>query len=168
MQLRLWRLLQQRRIKIAVRAPNGAGKDDRIICGAALWWVAMHKRGKVVITSKDSKQIDNQTVPAIQKHVHRFTDWKEVNSPYYKVTTATGGSIHCFVTDEASRLEGWHKEDDTDGPLLMIVNEAKSIPEQQFEAVDRCTWNCLMLISSGGPNDGQVLRRVPRPWRHLH
>ena len=144
-----------KRIKIALLAPNGAGKDAHVIATAALWWAHAFPRGKVVIISKDSKQINEQTVPAIQKHIHKFEGWKEVQSPYYKVTTLTGGTIHCFVTDEASRLEGWHKENDTTGPLLMIVNEAKSVAETHFQAIDRCTWNALMLISSGGPMQGR-------------
>lgn len=142
------------RTKIACLAPNGAGKDERIIAGASHYWVGVHERGKVVITSKDSKQINQQTVPRIKAHVHKFQGYKWVDSPYFKLTTPTGGEIHAFVTNDANRLEGWHKENDTTGPLLFIINEAKSVVPAQFEAVYRCTWNALLLISSGGPMIG--------------
>jgi hypothetical protein len=138
------------RVKIAVVTPNGAGKSERIVASAALYWVSVHPRGRVVITSKDNKQLLNQDIPAIEKHVEKFEGYHVVKSPYFKLTTPTGGTIHAFVTDEATRAEGWHKEDDTDGPLLVIVDEAKSVTEDIFKAIYRCTWNALMLVSSPG------------------
>jgi hypothetical protein len=143
-----------RRTKISVVTPNGAGKSERIVASAALWWAAAHARGKVVITSKDQKQLNNQVVPAIQKHLEKLGGWTYVRSPYFRVTTPTGGSIHAFVTDEAQRAEGWHKEDDVTGPLLMIVDEAKSIAEPIYQAIYRCGWNALMLVSSPGVRSG--------------
>jgi hypothetical protein len=50
-----------RRRRLAVRAPNGAGKDDRIIAPLALWWLRRYRRGQVVITTADEKQLSNQT-----------------------------------------------------------------------------------------------------------
>ena len=40
-----------RRRRMAVRAPNGAGKDDRIIAPLALWWLRRYKRGRVITTA---------------------------------------------------------------------------------------------------------------------
>ena len=142
------------RTKISVVTPNGAGKSERIVAASALYWVSVHPRGRVVITSKDNKQLLNQDIPAIEKHVSKFEGWTIVRSPYFKLTTPTGGTIHAFVTDEAGRAEGWHKEDDIDGPLLVIADEAKSISEDIFKAIYRCTWNALMLVSSPGVKMG--------------
>src|SRR5947199_7701435 len=55
-------------VKGTLCTPNGAGKDDRVISILALWWVMIHERGRVIITSKDSRQIDEQTYPAMAKH----------------------------------------------------------------------------------------------------
>lgn len=142
----------RKRVKVSVCAPNGAGKDDRIIAGLALWWVTVHARGRVVITTKDSRQLDDQTYASIRKHQGKFPGWvfneREVRTP-------TGGFIILFTTDDAGRAEGWHKEDNIDGPLLIIANEAKSIQEPIFEALDRCTYNGLMYISSPGRMNGR-------------
>lgn len=59
-----------RRRRVGVRAPNQAGKDDRIIAPLALWWLQRYKRGQVVITTKDEKQLTNQTWRSICKHRH--------------------------------------------------------------------------------------------------
>lgn len=142
------------RVKVSVCTPNGAGKSERIVAASSLYWLAAHARGKVVITSKDQKQLSNQVVPAIEKHLAKLGGWTAVHSPYFRVTTPTGGSLHAFVTDEASRLEGWHKEDDVHGPLLFIADEAKSIAEVLFQAIYRCTWNALLLTSSPGIKAG--------------
>jgi len=136
-----------KRTKASVVAPNGSGKDDRIIAGISLWWTSVHKRGKVVITSKDSRQLDEQTYPAISKHASKFKDWKFIER---YIETPTGGKIILFTTDEPGRAEGWHKGSDLDEPLLIIVNEAKSVEERIFQAFDKCTFNALLYISSAG------------------
>lgn len=136
---------------IAVCAPNGSGKDDRIIPAASFWWLAMHKRGKVVITSKSDLQLSGQTIPALDRHWSKFAGWKEpTRSPRYELKTPTGGRLVAFVSNSAERVEGWHKEDNTDGPLLEIVNEAKSVDEGIFTGLDRWTVNARMYISSPG------------------
>lgn len=139
-----------KRTKTTVSTPNGGGKDTVIIATAALWWVSVHKRGKVVITSKSDLQISQQTIPAIERHKAKFQGYSSVASPRYELTTPTGGKIIAYVTNHPGRVEGFHKEDNFDGPLLYIVNEAKSVDESIMEAVDRCTYNALLYASSPG------------------
>lgn len=138
--------------------PNGAGKDAVIIGSLALWWIFVHKRGRVVITSKDARQIDEQTYPALSRHRGKFPDWKFIER---EVITPTGGKIILFTTDDAGRAEGFHKDTlpdgtpDPEGPVLIIANEAKSIQEEIFTAFDRCTFNALLYASSAGSMTGR-------------
>lgn len=140
------------RLKVSVAAPNGAGKDDGLIAWLALWWVGVHPRGRVVITSRDSRQIDEQTQPALRKHAAKLPGWRFLDRIIH---TPTGGKVILFTTDEAGRAEGWHKEDDVNGPLLIIVNEAKSVPDPIFTAFDRCTFNAILYVSSTGLKRGR-------------
>lgn len=133
--------------RITVSTPNGAGKSSALVATAALWWEWIHPRGKVVITTKDSKQLDNQVWPSITAHRSKFPQWQFIER---LIRTPTGGMCVLFTTDEAGRAEGWHKLDDIDGPLLIIVDEAKSVPEDIFSAFDRCTINAIMYASSPG------------------
>ncbi len=137
------------RRKIAVRAPNGAGKDDRIVVPLALWWLRRFSQGQVVITSKDAKQLQNQTWRSLTGHKVHFNDCRWLDSEY-RVISPTGGQIIGFTTDESARAEGYHRIADLKGPLLMIVNEAKSVPDEIFDAFERCTYNVLLEISTGG------------------
>jgi phage terminase large subunit len=147
-----------KRVKVTLLAPNGSGKSERVMGPAGLWWLGVHKIGRAVFTSKDSKQLNEQIVPAVEKHLSKLQGWKSVDSPYFKVTSPTGGTAHYFVTDEAYRLEGWHKHDDIDGPLLMGLDECKGIKDQMFDAVNRCTWNALIYASSGGIKQGMFYK----------
>lgn len=140
------------RVKGTIAAPNGSGKDDRVIASLALWYLAVHPRAKVVITSRDSRQIHGQTFAALGRHAAKFEGWKWTSGV---IANAAGGRIILFTTNEAGRAEGWHKEDDVCGPLLMIVNEAKSVPDEIFEAFDRCTYNGILYISSSGLMEGR-------------
>ena len=141
----------QKRVKGAVAAANGSGKSERIIGSLALWVLAVFPKGKVVITSKDSRQLDHQIWPSIVRHCHKFPSFSFTKR---RVTNGTGGEIILFTTDEPGRAEGYHA-DLPDGPLLMIFDEAKSIEEKIFQAADRCTFNGYLLISSTGVCEGR-------------
>lgn len=146
-----------KRQNIAVITPNGAGKDTRIICGAAHYWLAAFPKGRVVITSKSDLQITEQTIPAIESHKSKFEGYQSVQSPRYEMTTPTGGKCICFVTNKGERAEGWHKTDDFEGPLLLIINEGKSVDQTIFDALlGRCTPNAVMVVSSTGGKSGPL------------
>lgn len=144
-------------VQISVISPNEGGKSTRLVAPAALYWVALHPKGKVVITTKDGKQLDNQIIPAIEAHMPKFEGWKSVKSPYYKVTTPTGGKIIAYTTDSAANVEGAHS-DGPDAPLLIIVDEAKSVAEDIFDGFDRCGYRALMYVSSGGIEVGTFFK----------
>ena len=152
-------------IKATLCTPNGAGKDERVIASLALWWVSVHLRGRVVITSRDSRQIDEQTYPALARHRSRFAHWKFLER---SIETCSGGKIILFTTDEPGRAEGWHRENNRDGPLLIICNEAKSIQEDIFQAFDRCTYSGLLYTSSPGPMHGTFWESHSRPELDFH
>ena len=149
-----------RRVKVSVAAPNGSGKSQRIVAAAALYWVSVHKRGRVVITTADGKQLNEQIYPSLTAHRARFPGWRWITSPNIKITTSTGGTINAFTTDDPGRAEGWHMDYDParanlDGPLLIIVDEAKSVPEGIFDALDRCGYNVVIYVSSPGVRAGR-------------
>ena len=142
-----------KRVKVSVAAPNGSGKDDRVIACLALWYMVRFPRSKVVITSKDARQLDEQTMTSMRKHTEKLGGWK-FQERY--VESPTGSRCVMFTTDEPGRAEGWHKgANDEKEPLLVIVNEAKSVPDDIFQAFDRCTFNGILYISSAGLMSGR-------------
>ncbi len=138
-------------VQVSLATPNGSGKSAVVITTLVLGHLALHPKGRVVLTTADGKQLDGQVMPAVNSHRSKFPEWTFNNR---HVATPTGGQFVAFTTDQAGRAEGWHKLDDLEGPLLIICDEAKSIPEDIFEAIDRCTFNGLLLASSPGKHSG--------------
>jgi phage terminase large subunit len=138
------------RKKIALVAPNGAGKTERIVALSALRWLDRFPCGRVIITSADSKQIDYQLMPAILAQRAKFPKWEFLQR---EIRTREGGFILAFSTDEPARAEGHHARPGS--PVLIVIDEAKSIAPEIFTAFDRCSFNCELLISSPGLKAGR-------------
>src|SRR4030095_7261705 len=101
-----------RLVQVAVMSPNEGGRSSLLVSGIATWWLAMHVRGKVGITTADQKQLNEQILPALELNRQKMYGWHSVQSPYYRLITPTGGRLIAFTTDDAGRVEGLHKGDD--------------------------------------------------------
>jgi len=134
----------------SVVAANGSGKTDRLVAVLILWFLTEFPKGKVVFTSGSYRQLANQLWPAVRKHRKKFPDW---NFLAEEIRTPQGGFAIGFSTDDPGRAEGWHG--DPDAPLLLIVDEAKTVPDVIFEAFDRCTRLFQLWVSSPGSPRGQ-------------
>jgi phage terminase large subunit len=148
----------------AAVCPNGSGKSDIVIVALALWWVSIAKQGTVVITSKDSKQLINQVWSGLKSHRDKFPTYEFIKG---EVRVPGGGAIIGFTTDEAKRAEGWHSKL-PDKPVLIIIDEAKSVADEIFTAFDRCTPRGKLYISSSGYMEGRffdTFRDRPAGWK---
>jgi hypothetical protein len=56
---------QRRLVQVSLATPNGSGKSAVVIPALALGWLALHPRGRVVLTTADGKQLDGQVMPAL-------------------------------------------------------------------------------------------------------
>ena len=63
-----------------------------------------------------------------------------------------------FSTDEPNKFEGWHNEN-----LLMIFDEAKSIPEGIWHAAERCQPTAWLAMSSTGGIDSRFAQLFLSP-----
>src|SRR3954451_17383316 len=104
-----WYALPRTRVLGALSTPNGAGKTSCIVAGLAFWWLTAHPTGRVVITTKDGKQLEQQLLPAFQRFRVRFPHWTWTNSGHTEIENPSGGRIVAFTTNHAGRAEGWHK-----------------------------------------------------------
>jgi phage terminase large subunit len=141
---------QEERIRVALSAPNGSGKSSVCVAVSILNWLRRYPRGKVVLTTADAKQIDSQIMPAVKKHTAKFPAWEFLGR---SIRTPEGGMFFAFTTDESSRCEGHHAG--PDAPLLIIIDEAKSVENEIFQAFDRCSFSVLMMVSSPGLKMGR-------------
>jgi hypothetical protein len=150
------------RRKLAVRAPNGVGKTQRIIALSAIRWLQRFPKGKVVITSYDARQVADQLWPAVLAQKEHFPGWEFHNADGRQtITTPSGGRLRAYTTSDPGRAEGFHS--DVGAPLLIIVDEAKSIEADIIKAIDRCSYNVLLYISSPGWMEGPFYEAFSKP-----
>lgn len=125
-----------------VRTCNGAGKDRIIIAPCATWLCMRYPNTVCVVTSASGTQLDRQTNTYIKQICEAVNKkfgqeiWK-INYRHYE-NVVTKSTIELFVTDESGRAEGWHPVV-PNGHLAIFTSEAKSIPEEIFHALARCT-----------------------------
>lgn len=143
-------------------AANGSGKDLVIIAGFAVWFSLTGLRNRVIATSSSFDQTKFQTEVHISDFIRRANNkfGKLFHSiQFHHIVPELGSEIKLFATDEPGRAEGWHPFHG--GKMALILNEAKSIREELFEAIDRCTgYSHLLYISSPGPKRGRMYKSV--------
>ncbi len=145
------RASSKKRVKLALKAPNESGKSSRVIALSGLWWLVDNPKGRVVVIGYDYRQVADQIWPAIQAQLSKFPGW-HVRHAERTIETPTGGRLRVFVVDDPRRAEGFHS--DVDCPLLIMVDECKSIPPDILQAIDRCSYNVLVYVSSPDKMEG--------------
>lgn len=135
---------------------NESGKTTRVLVTVILWHLTMFPRrgdnGGVTCTSGSWAQIKNQLMPALRAQGHRFPkSWE-----FQEVEIKRDGvpNFMAYSTAHAGRAEGFHGAPET--PLLMLFDEAKSVPDEIIRAgEDRCRPQRLGLLSSPGFSQGK-------------
>lgn len=138
-------------------ANNGSGKSQMVVAPAATWLAMEFPMSQVVITSASGDQIDNQVGRAI-RHMCEQVNKIHPEKPWeikYRQFTYTGGDgqksvIDMYATDDAGKAEGYHPL--SDGAMFAcIIDEAKTVAEGIFQAVERCNGKSHWLnVSSPG------------------
>lgn len=137
---------------------NGSGKDMVLIATLALGAPLLYQHVVIVITSASYEQLKHQTEVHIRNGAEALKrkfgfDVYDCVEFHYRCK-ARFSEIKLYVTDEERRVEGWHPRHPK-GRLILIVNEAKSIPPPVFTAFDRCSgYSHWIEISSPGSKRG--------------
>lgn len=146
--------------KVILSCANGSGKDMIIIAAFAVWFALKKARNRVIITSSSFEQTKFQTEVHIRELANRAN--KRFGAlfrytQFHYVVPELGSEIKLFATDEAKRAEGFHPYGN--GEMAIIINEAKSVKEEIFDALSRCTgYSHWLEISSPGPRSGHMFR----------
>lgn len=148
---------EENRFLYGLAAANGSGKDQFIISAFAVWFALHGIKNRCIITSSSRDQVKFQTEPGIKYIIERFNQtfgskWFR-SVEFHHVCLETGSEIKLFSTDEPGRAEGYHPW--PGGKMALIMNEAKSIPEDIYDALRRCTGYSYWLgVSSPGGKSG--------------
>jgi hypothetical protein len=139
--------------RVALRACNGSGKTSKCVAPAALWLVHEWAGSTVVITSATDLQLRMQVAPALQKMLETRAGPEFYEIKQREIEFSNGSRIILRSTDSGGKFEGFHGS--PDAPLLVIVDEAKTVNDDIFTAIDRCQPDYLLVVSSPGGRLGR-------------
>ena len=159
-QRRVLRDLEQKDCRVALRAANGSGKTSTVIASILIWHALVFPRSIAVTTAGVFRQVESQLWPSLRNHIAKLGGAWEVTSGEIRYLHANGNTsrIIGYSATDPGRAEGWHAEDHEYHPLLMVVDEAKTVADPLFEAISRCQPTRLLIASSPGGTSGAFYR----------
>lgn len=161
-QYAVWEACWRPGAMVSLATCNESGKSSIVVPVLACAWAAAFPGSQVVITSNSVDQISEQLWPALRGIANRMK-WKTSDD---KVTLPSidgmpGSTIILRVTNQGDRFEGYHNRVYADkngvrrfAPLLIIADEAKSISEDIFLAIERCNPCVTFYASTTGEDSG--------------
>jgi len=144
--------------KLALCAANGSGKDYIIVAPTVVWMSLVNIRCLTIITASSGAQLTAQTENYIRAlcaacNEHFGFEAFRIRQRYIKCLI-TGSEIRLFATDEAGKAEGYHPLE-PNAKMMIVVNEAKSVKEEIFGALTRCTgYTHWLNVSTPGEPTG--------------
>lgn len=154
--------LEDRAVQAMLLAANGSGKSQMIIAPFAVWMALRFTESLTIVTTSSGQQLDTQDLRYITRMarkvnaLHKEQFGMDVFDCQYRKfrSPITESFIDMFATDEAGKAEGRHPLK-YDGEFSIIVDEAKTVDDKIFEALERCSGFTRRLdVSSPGKSSG--------------
>lgn len=138
---------------VAVSACNGAGKSSSIIANAVLCHLLQYPTGRVICTSAVERQLTHVIMGYLRSKIDLFPKGSEFNKQEIfvpkkdKEGRVIGQAEYLsFTTNDPGKAEGWHGSEEN--PLLLIIDEGKTVESDVYSAFDRCTAQRRLVVSS--------------------
>jgi len=146
--------------RVALRAANGSGKTSTVIASVLVWHALVYRRSIAVTTAGVFRQVESQLWPSLRSLTAKLGGAWEVTSGEIRYLHPEGNTsrIIGYSATDPGRAEGWHAENHELSPLLMVVDEAKTVADPLFEAISRCQPTRLLIASSPGGSSGAFYR----------
>lgn len=163
-------------IRLTAVAANGSGKSQFILAPCIAWMAVAFEQSLSYVTSSSASQLDTQTERFLDNLAIKMNDrckkdfgldvWDNIKRK--KTFLPNRSFIDLFATDEPKRAEGKHPIV-PEGEFAIFVDEGKSIAEDIYGAIDRCTGATRRLdISSAGGCSGhfyEINTREELGWK---
>lgn len=144
-----------------LRAANGSGKSKYILAPCVIWML-LKQEALSIVTTASGAQLDTQDerysrllAQALNRHFYSRLgeDLIKINHRHFECPLF-GSYADFFATDEPNKAEGKHPIV-PNGEFAIFIDEAKSISNEIYEAIDRCRGFTRRLeISSPGDQSG--------------
>ncbi len=154
-QVRVLSDLNFKESRIAMKAANGSGKTSVVAAAAVLWHMLRFPDSLVVTTAGVWRQVEDQLWPSLRGYIGALGEgWRITAS---QLEYQNGSRAIGFSTSDPGKFEGWHRQGASEN-LLMIVDEAKTVGDPVYEAIERCQPSRLLVMSSPGGPQGAFYR----------
>jgi phage terminase large subunit len=149
---------------------NGVGKTTMLAAPVVIWHALCYPKSVTVTSSGVFRQVKEQMWPRIRELARRFS-FLGIDPSTTEFTVPHGyngchaSKVIGFSTDDPGKFEGWH----SDTSLLIVLDECKTIPEEIYQATERCKQGQptrILLLSSAGDSKG-FFYRSHTSERHL-
>ena len=146
----------------ALIAANGSGKSQNVLAPCAVWMALAFVRSVTIVTTASGDQLDKQAHRFIKRLCEKVNNVcrKELGVEVFDIKyrhifcNITHSYIDLFATDEPGKAEGSHPID-FNGEFAIIVDEAKTVSDEIFAALERCSGvTRRMDLSSPGDCSG--------------
>lgn len=159
----VWAACWRKGAMVACRTCNESGKSSIVVPVLAASFAAAFPSAQVVITSASERQLKKQMEPNLKALFYSRPKWEvlanEIKGP--SIDGLPPSSIIWFATKGGDMFEGFHVKQFPDdkkrmrySPLLIIVDEAKSVKKEIFTAIERCNPTIQLIISTTGEDSG--------------
>lgn len=157
--------VSRRGSRVAVRTCNESGKTSTVVISLILWHMETQTNSLTVTTSGSYRQIKDQLYPHLQSWGGKLGAGWEFGDGWGKYHP-TGARLVSFSTDNPGKAEGWHEPPDS--TLLIIMDEAKTPPQEIYDAFERCHATYWVNLSSPGAPHGpfyDCFNKFSKRWK---
>ena len=164
--------------RVAVATCNASGKTSWLTARGCLWYMMAFPKCRVITTSASARQVQQQLYPNLRSCIGMLPnakEWKIRDNNMFYVYAPNGSKLESFATNDAGRAEGYHIPDipegihnrekisdewwaylkehgiedvEDQGRLLLVIDEAKSVEEDIFQAFERCRGSNWLVVST--------------------
>ena len=137
--------------RVSLVAGNGTGKSATVIASAILYALEM-RNSLVIVTSGVYRQVTQQIMPNIKKYSYLYKNWEFLEN---SINIDGVKRLLGFASPEEGTTQGWHSgRDFPNQPLLIIFDEAASIGQGLYNAIERCHPTWMLVAGSPGSPEG--------------
>lgn len=150
-------------LRAMLLAANGSGKSQFILAPIAIWSIVKFQECLSIVTTASGAQLDGQDLRYCKRLADKINTFFLQSFPegvidcqYRKfICKITESYIDMFATDDPGKAEGKHPLK-WDGKFFIFVDEGKTVADEIYEALERCTGCTHRLdISSAGASHGK-------------
>lgn len=152
--------------RVALRTCNESGKTSVVVACLGLAVMAEFPGAQVVSTSGSWRQIESQLWPVLRAKLSQYRSWRVTSDKIYapairRDNITLQSTWEPFSTNDPGKAEGYHSRsyktatgEDIYCPLCYIIDEAKTVAQEIFDAMERCNPDYVLVCSSPGEDFG--------------